>query len=310
MRTLLDERRGHLKLLIDDVVNTAASDYFIPQMVQHAKSASLVPERICEIFWDFYESELSDFERHIQTETSKAESALCLLHAERPTPSQTSHVSPESTERQEELARLTKAVVQKKNLVEHKLSVLSRKICQSDQEMSRFREGVRKISISLQSAEITVQNGRTFINEIRKSQQFEVRQMKRSLSRKNWEKEIHNLKGKIRAECGRLAIANTKHAEALSELRRMLGDGNSDKIWQPEALVNGAVQAAKSQSTFAPVVVALGISETSMLPNEAIGQEIAEKVNETIEASERELKVKLDESRRRQKDLQRQLHGA
>jgi hypothetical protein len=46
-----------------------------------------------------------------------------------------------------------------------------------------------------------------------------------------------------------------------------------------------------------------------MESNEAISQEIAQKVMVTIQAREMELEAKLEESRRRQKDLRQQLHG-
>ena len=60
------QREQHLKDMIDALISDIENDYFIPQMLNHQKSADFIPERIEELFVDHIEHEFEQFQDYVE----------------------------------------------------------------------------------------------------------------------------------------------------------------------------------------------------------------------------------------------------
>jgi hypothetical protein len=279
MLPIFEDRAERLRGLVDKLLHWTSKDYFIPSMLRHQKSANYVPGRIAEIFNDLYENEVSEFKESVQNGITQLEEGLAELD---PLIKQYRMSGKRSLSRTQffksEMQQNYETLLAERNEIKQSSNATAKSILQQIQvintEITELRNAIRKISIAVQAAEIQTQGSRSFINEIRKTQTFELQQAKRALTGKDWKSHLSTFVQSMRSNYSDLRIRNETQSDAITQIERMLGRGDVNETFPPRYLVDQAIQLATDPTRLDKIAIALNIPMGPEFASESLADKI------------------------------------
>jgi hypothetical protein len=312
MLPIFEERVNQLRGLVDALVHWTLKDYFIPHMIQHQKSASFVPDRMAEILTNLYDDNVSSFTQSVRDEVDRLEWVVDNAEPDREQSKITAkrqstkamHSWSEIQERCEMLSKQRSEIKQQSDLA---IRPLAKQINAANTEIRALRTAARPVQVSVEAIELQIQNGRRFINELSKAQASEVQQIKQTLVTTNWRARSRGFARSLRNGYALMKRRNEKDLAAICEIRRLLGDTNPNVHTNARWLVLHAIDSAKERSCLSGIRDQLQLPESSTVSSESLANDLSKMVKARVEEKERDLRRRIEESRRREEDLRRRL---
>lgn len=263
--SIFDDREQLLKCLTDDLINAIEDDFFIPQMLKHRKSADFVQERIAELFIDLYETQVAEYDQHIQQLISQTSEEIASLQE------QFNSANGEAKTRQnlESLAfaqrqqNVSKLAVKKTDLeyrVKKSMKITNAQLQNVDDELTRTKQTCSAVTGIIHSLDMMLQTGRSYINEFRKAEQLTIRKMRHSILNELQDCFTTHHEQSLKSEIHHLQRHNRDLQKALISVIRGFGQDNPDV--DPTFMVESAVSAVRKESDIATVAEELHISDS------------------------------------------------
>ena len=263
--SIFDDREQLLKCLTDDLINAIEDDFFIPQMLKHRKSADFVQERIAELFIDLYETQVDEYDQHIQQLISKTSEEIASLQE------QFNSASGEIKTRQnlESLAfaqrqqNVSKLAVKKTDLeyrVKKSMKITNAQLQDVDDELTRTKQACSAVTGIIHSLDMMLQTGRSYINEFRKAEQLTIRKMRHSILNELQDCFATHHEQSLKSEIRHIQRHNRDLQKALISVIRGFGQDNPDV--DPTFMVESAVSAVRKESDITTIAEELHISDS------------------------------------------------
>jgi chromosome segregation ATPase len=183
-----DQRRKRLRQLICDVCATVQEDYFIPQMLQHQKSAAFVEERIEELFMELYKDEVHEFEGLATTAVDQVTQELNQLKLQTGTmvrdgARRSNRVGTANTEIETQYTKLLAKASELAQSHQSSVTRMRQRLRTMDQEIGSLKGDIHQLQTGLQQAEAQIQSGRRFIEQITTLQKRAISSARQSAMR-------------------------------------------------------------------------------------------------------------------------------
>jgi hypothetical protein len=242
-------------------------------------SATFVPNRMEEIFTSLYEDNVMTFTQYVQTELTKIQQ---FVDQTEPTVNHLKATGKRSSTQaidlrshlQEECEILAKQCNEIKELSNCRVKSLAKQINAANTEITKLQTSISQIHVSVEAVELQIQSGRQFINEIHKTQISDLQNLRRDLPTKSWRTHFRASARSMRSDFKRIKHENEIQTEPLSEIRRMLGEKQSNEGGDDRLTVLRAVNNAKECTELQRISDELELPQASVLSSELIANAV------------------------------------
>jgi hypothetical protein len=311
--SIFEERGERLRALIDLFIHWTSRDYFIPHMLRHHMSASFVPNRMEEIFTGLYADNVEAFTQYVQSERKTikqfiADTEPTVDHLRTRTQRSSTRALDLRSELQEQREILVKQRNEIRELSNCRVKSLAKQINAVNIEITKLRTVLRQIHVSVEAAELQIQNGRQFISEVHKTQIAAVQNLRHSLTEKNWRTHFRAYVRFMKSDCIRMKRENEIQSAALCEVRRLFGEKRANEDADDRLMVLRAVNDAKECNELQRICDELELPQSSVLSSESLADAVSTMVKAHIDRKEFDLRKKLEEYRGKERELRSQLN--
>lgn len=263
--SIFDDREQLLKCLTDDLINAVEDDFFIPQMLKHRKSADFVQERIAELFIDLYETQVDEYDKHIQQLISQTSEEIASLQEQFNSASgeiktRQNLESLEFAQRQQNVSKLAVKKTDLEYRVKKSMKITNAQLQDVDDELTRTKQTCSAVTGIIHSLDMMLQTGRSYINEFRKAEQLTIRKMRHSILNELQHSFATHHEQSLKSEIRHIQRHNRDLQKALISVIRGFGQDNPDV--DPTFMVESAVSAVRKESDITTIAEELHISDS------------------------------------------------
>lgn len=263
--SIFDDREQLLKCLTDDLINAVEDDFFIPQMLKHRKSADFVQERIAELFIDLYETQVDEYDKHIQQLISQTSEEIASLQEQFNSASgeiktRQNLESLEFAQRQQNVSKLAVKKTDLEYRVKKSMKITNAQLQDVDDELTRTKQACSAVTGIIHSLDMMLQTGRSYINEFRKAEQLTIRKMRHSILNELQHSFATHHEQSLKSEIRHIQRHNRDLQKALISVIRGFGQDNPDV--DPTFMVESAVSAVRKESDITTIAEELHISDS------------------------------------------------